>query len=60
MGPAFVMAHPGRTPAAADLERHCRETLANYKVPKRFNVSTELPMLPIGKIDKQAPKALTR
>ena len=54
------MAHPGRTPAAADLERHCRETLANYKVPKRFNVSTELPMLPIGKIDKQAPKALTR
>ena len=27
-----------------------------YKVPKRFTVATEFPMLPIGKIDKQALK----
>ena len=57
VGHAFVMTHPGRTPTVETLERHCRDQLANYKVPKRFTVSSELPMLPIGKIDKQALKA---
>ena len=57
VGHAFVMVHPGRSPAPGELERHCREALANYKVPKRFTVSVEFPMLPIGKIDKQALKA---
>ncbi len=60
VGHAFVMAHPGRTPTPAELERHCRTGLANYKVPKRFTVSAELPMLPIGKVDKQALKAIPR
>jgi acyl-CoA synthetase (AMP-forming)/AMP-acid ligase II len=59
VGHAFVMPHPGRAPAVEDLERHCRGQLANYKVPKRFTVATELPMLPIGKVDKQALKART-
>jgi len=37
---------------AADLERYCRERLANYKVPKQFVLCAELPLLPIGKVDK--------
>ncbi|MHB1328491.1 MAG: class I adenylate-forming enzyme family protein, partial [Gemmatimonadales bacterium] len=57
VGHAFVLVHPGRTPTPADLEQFCRESLANYKVPKRFIVQTDFPMLPIGKIDKQALRA---
>jgi acyl-CoA synthetase (AMP-forming)/AMP-acid ligase II len=57
VGHAFVMVTPGRIPTAEGLERHCRSLLANYKVPKRFVIATEFPMLPIGKIDKQALRA---
>ena len=58
VGHAFVIAAPGRDPSPAELERHCRERLANYKVPKRFTVAPVLPMLPIGKVDKQALRSL--
>ncbi len=53
VGIAFVVR---RQPAlvAADLDHHCRERLANYKVPKRYIFVDHLPMLPIGKVDKAA------
>jgi acyl-CoA synthetase (AMP-forming)/AMP-acid ligase II len=52
VGIAFVTA---ATPVAAgELECFCREQLAHYKVPKRFFVETELPLLPIGKVDRRA------
>ncbi len=57
VGRAFVQAAPGTTLSAAELDAWCRERLANYKVPKRFEVMEELPRLPIGKIDKQSLKA---
>jgi len=38
------------------VEQWCRERLANYKVPKRFEFVEELPRLPIGKVDKQLLK----
>ena len=56
VGHAFVLPHQGRMPTAEALERHCRTELANYKVPKRFVIAGEFPMLPIGKIDKQRLK----
>jgi acyl-CoA synthetase (AMP-forming)/AMP-acid ligase II len=34
------------------LEVWCRERLANYKIPKRIIVEPDMPLLPIGKIDK--------
>ena len=34
------------------LKTFCKDKLANYKVPKHFEISNELPMLPVGKIDK--------
>jgi len=37
-----------------DLEAWCRARLANYKLPKRIEIERELPLLPIGKIDKAA------
>ena len=56
VGHAFVEPKPGRTLDAAALREWCRERLANYKTPKRFETRAELPRLPIGKIDRQALK----
>jgi acyl-CoA synthetase (AMP-forming)/AMP-acid ligase II len=58
VGHAFVVPKPGRTPRAEDLAAWCREHLANYKVPKRISVTHILPMLPVGKVDKQALRRL--
>ncbi|MGE0440051.1 MAG: class I adenylate-forming enzyme family protein [Gemmatimonadales bacterium] len=60
VGHAFVMARPGAAVDPAGLEAFCRGELANYKVPKRFTVAAEFPMLPIGKIDKQALRGAAR
>ena len=56
VGHAFVEPKPGKSLDAAALREWCRERLANYKTPKRFETRAELPRLPIGKIDKQALK----
>lgn len=55
VGHAFVMAEGV---SEAELRDHCRGRLANYKVPKRFTIAADLPLLPIGKIDKRALRAL--
>ena len=39
-----------------DIKQYCRQKLANYKVPKHFELITELPLLPIGKIDRKQLK----
>jgi acyl-CoA synthetase (AMP-forming)/AMP-acid ligase II len=57
VGHAYIMPYPGREIDADALATHCRERLANFKVPKRFEVSSSLPMLPTGKIDKRALKS---
>ena len=56
IGHAFIEPKPGKTLDAAALHDWCRERLANYKTPKRFEIRAELPRLPTGKIDKQALK----
>jgi acyl-CoA synthetase (AMP-forming)/AMP-acid ligase II len=38
----------------SELRTHCSAILANYKVPKHFDITTNPPLLPIGKIDKKA------
>ena len=57
VGVAYVMRTSGAEPAPAELAAWCKERVAGYKVPKRFVVRDELPLLPIGKVDKQALKA---
>jgi len=52
VGHGFVVADPGVT--SDDLLAHCREHLANYKVPKAVHLREQLPMLAVGKIDKKA------
>ncbi|MET0456545.1 MAG: AMP-binding protein [Mycobacterium sp.] len=38
--------------SAGDLDAHCRQTLAGYKVPKRFEFEPELPRTATGKLQK--------
>jgi fatty-acyl-CoA synthase len=44
---------------AADLQEHCREVLASYKVPRHlfFVAESDLPTLGSGKVDRQALRA---
>jgi acyl-CoA synthetase (AMP-forming)/AMP-acid ligase II len=47
---AFVVASAAEPPTAARLAQHCRDHLAPYKVPVRFEVLDELPRNEIGKV----------
>jgi acyl-CoA synthetase (AMP-forming)/AMP-acid ligase II len=52
IGVAYVVADPAIT--VEQLANHCRAHLAGYKVPKRILLVADLPLLPIGKVDKAA------
>ncbi len=52
VGLAFVVPKSGGTLTAAELSEYCRARLANYKVPKRFEIVVNLPQLSNGKFDK--------
>ena len=52
VGVAFVV--PSDNISEDALRRHCATLLANYKIPKDFVLCDELPLLPIGKVDKVA------
>jgi acyl-CoA synthetase (AMP-forming)/AMP-acid ligase II len=56
VGVAFVTAEDGMR--ADELSAWLRERLANYKIPKKFVFLPELPLLPIGKVDKPALRRL--
>jgi acyl-CoA synthetase (AMP-forming)/AMP-acid ligase II len=59
IGIAYVMGTDTSEPDPTALRSFVRERLANYKVPKEIVVLDELPMLPIGKVDKKALKSLS-
>ncbi|HEY2380344.1 MAG TPA: long-chain fatty acid--CoA ligase [Terriglobia bacterium] len=50
---AFVIAHEGVTVDEKELRAFCRECLANYKIPKHFDIVTDLPRTPTGKVLKR-------
>jgi len=52
VGYAFVVPQSDATLDAATIREWCRARLADYKIPKQFEVSSELPLLPVGKVDK--------
>jgi len=58
VGHAYVLLEPGRKISEKKLVEYCKQQMANYKVPKRFFQRTDLPMLPVGKIDKHALKSI--
>jgi acyl-CoA synthetase (AMP-forming)/AMP-acid ligase II len=57
VGHAFVMPKPGTDLDAETLGAHCKEHLANFKVPKAFTILPMLPLLPTGKVNKVALRA---
>jgi acyl-CoA synthetase (AMP-forming)/AMP-acid ligase II len=57
VGVAYVTLNDEVTTDA--LEVWCRTRLANYKIPKRIIVEPDMPLLPIGKIDKVTLKKRT-
>lgn len=54
VGHAFILPRPGVAPDPEDLRNHCKQVLANFKVPKHFHIRPQLPMLANGKINKLA------
>jgi acyl-CoA synthetase (AMP-forming)/AMP-acid ligase II len=53
---ALVQPRPGRQPNLADLQAHCRNTIAGYKVPREMLLVDEVPRLPNGKPDYRNAK----
>lgn len=49
VGKAFVVARPGFELSADDVVKHCRESLANYKVPREVEFRADLPRNATGK-----------
>jgi long-chain acyl-CoA synthetase len=50
---AFVIARDGIELDEKELRLFCRENLANYKVPRHFEIVTDLPRTPTGKVLKR-------
>jgi long-chain acyl-CoA synthetase len=53
---AFVQLKPDTTLTTAQLLRHCRERLADYKCPRKVTVLAELPVSSTGKVLKRTLK----
>ena len=60
VGYAFVTPAPGQSVDQLSLLDHCREYLANYKVPKYLVSEASLPLLPNNKPDKRSLKQIAR
>jgi acyl-CoA synthetase (AMP-forming)/AMP-acid ligase II len=58
IGHAFVLLERNQTVSIEELRTTCKANLANYKIPKHFTVRRSLPMLSVGKIDKQRLKEM--
>ncbi len=56
VGWAFIMRQPGTDATEEELRSLCRDSLVNYKVPKKFFLRPMLPLLATGKVNKAALK----
>lgn len=60
VGNAYVQSKGGLRVSEQQIREWCKARLANYKIPKRFEMVDSLPLLPIGKVDKAALKRAQR
>jgi acyl-CoA synthetase (AMP-forming)/AMP-acid ligase II len=60
VGVAFVVPRPGARLTADELTEWARGRMANYKVPRHFEVVTELPLTALGKVQKPLLRARAR
>lgn len=51
---AFVVVKEGKSLTEEDLDRFCRERLASYKVPRKYEFRSELPKTLVGKVLKRS------
>ena len=56
VGWGYIMLKPGKSTDEEELRKLCKAKLANFKVPKKFIIRQELPLLATGKINKMALK----
>ena len=56
VGCAFVLTEDDTELSVDELREHSAEYLANYKIPKRWELVDEMPVLPNTKIDRGALK----
>ena len=49
---AYIVWREGATPDVAALEARCREKLASFKIPRRFEAIEKLPRNALGKVQK--------
>jgi acyl-CoA synthetase (AMP-forming)/AMP-acid ligase II len=55
---AVIHLRSGAAPSPGELDRHCRQLIAGYKVPKSWEfISEQLPRTSLGKIDKVSIRA---
>lgn len=47
---AFVVFKEGQEASEEELEQHCRQRLASYKIPRQYEVRTDLPKTLVGKV----------
>jgi fatty-acyl-CoA synthase len=52
VGCAYVVVAPGKSLDVPTLEAHCRQRLAKFKQPKRYEIIETLPRTPSGKVQK--------
>lgn len=52
VGRAYILKTPDVDLSGEEMKAWCAERLANYKIPKQFDICRELPLLANGKIDK--------
>lgn len=57
---AVVAPNPGRVPTLADLDAHCREKIAGYKVPRELHLVESVERLATGKPDYAWAKDIAR
>jgi len=57
VGHAFVIPRPGAQLDSAALNQWCREQMANYKVPRRFEIVDAFPLNASGKVLKYELRA---
>ena len=56
---AFLVPKTGGDLVVDELQNFCRERLARFKVPRRIQVVSALPLTSVGKVDKARLRALT-
>ena len=54
VGRYYLVAQPGAAIDLQALRAYCAEHLADYKVPRQFELRADLPLTPAGKIQKAA------